>query len=332
VREQLREQLIDEVFAIGSNASLWDIREAQAKIARYQQWRSKDPQLDDLFRMLEIFAIENEYGDYDASYKIAKPMFERLLKTDNWDFCDICLFAALCDCHLCGFEQLNSQVEIGLQRLERYSHKERYQKVKLALHMNLTFRLNRLSHIDDEVRYDLATFKRFETIFLRHIDAALEISETEGLFMPKAHALVRKGSFYKNEDLIKEGFELLKLIGDDRLYRILEKELKEYEQSERLIAEAREYNANIGKNIKKIRTERRFSEYKLSKALNVLPSYITMVEEGRKNITVYNLQKAADALGVPIIDLTAKEEIVDVDDDYDCSDYDDDYDNYNYYI
>ena len=63
-------------------------------------------------------------------------------------------------------------------------------------------------------------------------------------------------------------------------------------------------NENIlvrfGKNVQRIRKERNISQEKLAEYAGLHRTYIGMIERAEKNITLCNIEKIADALGVEI--------------------------------
>ncbi len=59
----------------------------------------------------------------------------------------------------------------------------------------------------------------------------------------------------------------------------------------------------LGKSIREKREKMGISQEQLGKLANCHRTYVGMVERGEKNITVLNMQKFAQALGVPLRDL-----------------------------
>jgi len=290
----------EALFVIGGNHNLWEVKEAQAKLIDYTKKRGKDPQINDVLIILEIFALENEYGDYEASYELAKPIFERLFKLSKWSFYDIRIFASVVDCCSYSFEKIGEYAETALKMLEVFSHEQHHEYVKLVIHMNMTFRLLRFSYFDEDVRSIPANFKKLETMFLFHADAILAMPDNEKILLPKAITLVRKGTFYRGRDQVEEGLKILSELDNDKAYMSIEKEIKEFESSERLTSEAKELNTKIGNNIRKIRHTNKISEYELSRNLGFTVSNLNLIEEGRRSISAYHLMKLSDILNVSL--------------------------------
>ena len=172
--------------------------------------------------------------------------------------------------------------------------------IKLALHMNVTTNLLKLTHFEEEVRNHPENQKRFEDIFIKHINAAMEICKEEGITPATADVMVRKGVFFGDQALIDEAFEMLEKFGDADLLCLLKRSVERYREDEKHIKESRELSAIVGENIKQLRTAHGLSQYRLSESIGVLPSQIGLMELGQKNISVYTLHKIASCLGSSI--------------------------------
>ena len=59
----------------------------------------------------------------------------------------------------------------------------------------------------------------------------------------------------------------------------------------------------FGKNVQKIRKIRHLSQEQLAELAGVHRTYIGMIERAEKNITLCNIERIANGLNVPIIDL-----------------------------
>lgn len=59
----------------------------------------------------------------------------------------------------------------------------------------------------------------------------------------------------------------------------------------------------FGQKVREIRLKQNISQEKLAEKANLHRTYIGMIERAEKNITLLNIQKIADALGVTISDL-----------------------------
>ena len=59
----------------------------------------------------------------------------------------------------------------------------------------------------------------------------------------------------------------------------------------------------LGKNLKRIRTEKGISQGDIARALNVGRSFITNIENGKTNPTLATIAKIAKAIGVSVGEL-----------------------------
>lgn len=56
----------------------------------------------------------------------------------------------------------------------------------------------------------------------------------------------------------------------------------------------------LGTNIKKIRTQKKMSQGDICRALDMDRGYMSAIENGKKNITIQQLERLAQALGVAV--------------------------------
>ena len=56
----------------------------------------------------------------------------------------------------------------------------------------------------------------------------------------------------------------------------------------------------LGENIKKIRTRKKMSQGDICRALDMDRGYMSAIENGKKNITIAQLERLAQALGVSV--------------------------------
>lgn len=59
----------------------------------------------------------------------------------------------------------------------------------------------------------------------------------------------------------------------------------------------------FGQKVKEIRLEQNLSQEALAEKANLHRTYIGMIERAEKNITLLNIEKIAQALGVTVLDL-----------------------------
>ena len=56
----------------------------------------------------------------------------------------------------------------------------------------------------------------------------------------------------------------------------------------------------LGSNIKKIRTQKKMSQGDICRALDMDRGYMSAIENGKKNITIQQLERLAQAVGVSV--------------------------------
>jgi transcriptional regulator with XRE-family HTH domain len=61
--------------------------------------------------------------------------------------------------------------------------------------------------------------------------------------------------------------------------------------------------AIVGANVKRIRKDKGITQEQLAEAADMLPSYLSAVENGMKNVTVVTIDRLARALDVPMTEL-----------------------------
>jgi transcriptional regulator with XRE-family HTH domain len=59
----------------------------------------------------------------------------------------------------------------------------------------------------------------------------------------------------------------------------------------------------LGQNLRKLRLKKKMSQVDLATALNVDRAYISNIENGRMNPTLFTLEKIAGALGISMSEL-----------------------------
>ncbi len=59
----------------------------------------------------------------------------------------------------------------------------------------------------------------------------------------------------------------------------------------------------FGKRVKELRLQKKLSQGKLAKLLDVHPTYISGIERGKRNLSLKNIEKLANALDASIGDL-----------------------------
>jgi transcriptional regulator with XRE-family HTH domain len=62
----------------------------------------------------------------------------------------------------------------------------------------------------------------------------------------------------------------------------------------------KQISKKLGQNIKRIRVLRKMSQGDICRALDMDRSYMSAIESGKKNITIQQLERLAQALGVSV--------------------------------
>ena len=62
-------------------------------------------------------------------------------------------------------------------------------------------------------------------------------------------------------------------------------------------------SAKVRKRIRVIRLNKKMSQGKIARILDVHPSYISQIERGVRNVSLKNIERLAKALGVSVEDL-----------------------------
>jgi transcriptional regulator with XRE-family HTH domain len=56
-------------------------------------------------------------------------------------------------------------------------------------------------------------------------------------------------------------------------------------------------------NMKRVRLEKKLTQEKVAEGADLHPNYVSSVERGERNISICNIERIADALGVPMTEL-----------------------------
>jgi len=64
----------------------------------------------------------------------------------------------------------------------------------------------------------------------------------------------------------------------------------------------------FARNMKRIRLDKKLTQEKVAEAAGLHTNYISSVERGERNISIGNIERISNALGVPMTDLLAEPE------------------------
>jgi len=243
-----KHELIEEAFGINDSVDLNKVQNMRNKLCEYIKNHGEDSQIRNIIIMLDVFIIEEKYGNYVECYFAAEPVFRELSQTDDWDFCDARVCATLIDYYSADFEKLDFQAEKVLEKLEKFSHEERYPHIKSALHMNMLLRLVQAKYSINIYLKDPVVTEKLNQMFSKHYE---EIFNADGFPVRKAVAKIRKGRFSKDQSLIDEGYKTQEDLGENNYIESLEKELVNSNNDEKYIEDMSGKLADMDKRFKK---------------------------------------------------------------------------------
>jgi len=292
----LKYQLLEEVFAMKGNQDLVKNKEIRVRFVDYIEFNGSDPQIEDGLRLLDAFAIEFQKSNLEVSSEICAPMYDRLLKTDQWDLYDVRLLAATIG-YARTFTRLRELAEKALEKLEEHSHEERYIRLKLVIHVNSINRMLRAKYFDCD---NLVPSKELDEMFNEYVDEVMSICNRHHYPVHKAVTVIRMGLFYQNNNLANEGFEMLSETGAEEVYRMMKEDAEEFSFFTGIRMSKKQLNLIIGDNVRKKRREFGMTLEDVSKALNLTNANIGFIERGERGATSYNLLRLSHLFGVNI--------------------------------
>lgn len=295
----MKHQLLNEVFAIDGNYRPAENKAAESKLLEYIEKNGDDPQINDALRILEIYAVEGSLNDFEESRKIATPILNRLTRAYKWNFYDIRILARVID-YVEPYERTHALAKEALRQLEEYSKEERYTIIKLSIHVNIMVRLLRARYFDLEDMDDPEALENLDSVFSMHFDAVIDICENGNFPIHRAIAIIRKGIFTKDHELMEEGFKVLKKLKEYDLHRMLEDEAKEYERYSGFDISKRRFNVMVGRNVREQRKACGLSIDDVAKMLDMTIAAVGLMERGDRGQTSYNLARLADIFGVSV--------------------------------
>ena len=299
----LKNKILDELFSLNGNHYIDKIKEIKDELSDYLVANSDDVQIRDGLRMLEAFSAENINNDSDTSRELVAPIFERLAHADKWDIYDIKLISSVLG-GASTADQAHTFAQKALSELEEYSDERGHTNIKLSIYMNTQYRLLRAKYFDSDnlIPSDELT-KRFHTYYRAIIDMC-EGSRGK-LDVYKFVAFIRRGFFYAEEEMQRQGFSLLEeCIGDtDEIYRMMEADAEEFKTFTELNLSRQQVEKIISKNIKRKRLEVGYTIHDLAALSGLAESLIEMLESGNtvlSSLSSFSTYKLSKALEVPV--------------------------------
>ncbi|MCL2376443.1 MAG: helix-turn-helix domain-containing protein [Defluviitaleaceae bacterium] len=292
----LKHQLIDEALAMKGNQDLVKNKEIRVKFEDYLKTHGNDPLVEDGLRLLDAWAAEFHKSNLEVSSEIAAPVFDRLSKTDDWNFYDLRIMAAIVN-YAKTFTQVRVFAEKALKKLEEHSHEERYTRIKLVIHVNAIYRMLRAKYFESD---NLVASDELESMFSSYTKEVMAICGKDQFPIHKAVTMIRMGLFNRDNELTTKGFIMLKETGADEVYRMTKEDAEEFDFFADLNVSKKQLSIKIGENIRKKRREFGLTLEDVSRALEMTNANVGFMERGERGVTGYNLLKLSNLFGVPI--------------------------------
>jgi transcriptional regulator with XRE-family HTH domain len=284
-----KNQIISEIFEIRGNSEKEKIGLLKENLAGYLN-NNNDDQMADFLRFLEICEIEREANDFEKSYEIAFPVFERLLKSNDWDFIDITILSIFID-YSETYIKAHELIEVAVDKLKKLVDSKKYDDTKLKFHIHFLLRLMRAKFHDLQNKATIKEIKNLQEMFEFHANAAQEICNTHGYNIYNAVITIRRGIFHDDKALISKGFDTLEKAGKMDMYKMLQDEAKEYKLHSAITVSKKEYNEAIGKRIAIQRDDLDMSVEEAADALGISPDTMKGIESGEIGLSFHELKK-----------------------------------------
>jgi len=292
-----KEDLLDAFFKVGSNVELKRTDKIQEDLERYVYVNGYDRQIDDVLILYKMFKHEARFSDFEEACKIAEPIIERVYNSnEELDFYDIRILTMAVG-HTKSYIQSCFIAEKLLKNLKKYIEHERYPYIELAIHMNVITKLVRAKYNDNIDKND---YKKLEGEFFKYTDTARLLCKREKLLDIQGMILVKRGIFFEDMNLIKNGLKLIEDNGTRTMYDIMLRDVNEYKAHIRFPLTVKEFNLLIAKNIKKYREDKSISLKTLSNSIGISYLYLSKVEKGLSPISIYNLFRLSEILAIPV--------------------------------
>ena len=289
-------QLLEEFFDIGGNHEPDKAKAVEVKLHEYINNNGDDPQISDALRILQMFEVERDYNDFEKSCQVTAPVLERLVNADKWDIYDITMFSKVVG-YAETYEKACALAEEALEKIEEYSSEKRYIDIKLTIHMHIMTRLLRTKYFDLE---NIDASEKLKNLFSKHTNAALPMCKGRKLITHKAAIMIRKGMFYRDDNLINEGFKLLVDNGEIEVYKMLQHDARQYGCYIDITISKKQFDSILGSNIRELRVARKMTTEDLAELLNVTPGSIGQLERGDRGTSGLTIRKLADIFGVSV--------------------------------
>jgi len=286
--------LLDEFIVFQDTSDKLQILRLKRKIQKFIKSTDTDnTQLQDIIRILDLWIEDNEYNDFEQSFRIAAPIAQRLAYTEKLDFYDISMFV-----HVVGYgkdyKATHDFAQKLLTALKEYKDCKSHLGVKLVICLNVLFRLTRAMYFELNGSSTSAEIDELTEIFEKYVNLAVELcGDHKELWAHKTMALLRKAIFEKDYTAIDAYLTLVSKKGSLAMYKIVSEEINGYNVFAGNNITKMQLNLQVGKNIRKIRKSRYLTVEDLAKMMGITYASLQAIEQGKITATIYNLNKIA---------------------------------------
>jgi len=319
-KDLTKDEALQIFLDIEDNQDYHKLYEARTKLKEFIEAHKKSEpniyQVEEALNVLEIWEMER-YDDYilrnpskfEKCYKLADMTFKRLSSKEEWELFDFRLLLRIVG-YRKTFQECHLYLNDALKKLESYSDREEYIGIKIGFHMNILPRLLKAKYFDlwwrereiiekKEPGKVKIIEKEIEDIFLTHCNAVIELCEQNNFKIFKACATIRKGILLEDNKLMGEGFSTFEKAGEHELYKLYQEEVDKYGlYYTGLTTSTRQFNAIVGRNIKKIRKASNMTMDEVAKILGIKSEELNEIELGGKAIYFFDLVKLSETFKV----------------------------------
>ena len=293
-----KHELMEQFFALGTNDDADAAKAIKKKIEKHIAEDGKDRQLEETLLLIsfeETVAKNNKFFDH---CDIVRPILDRLHSQENWDFYDLRILSTTGLC----IDDLN-KIEFFLDKAikildSEYSDKPFYKKAKTILYSNPTHTLLKMKgtyyHSNESEK-----LSRINQLLDKCIAKTLELCEKdESLTISTAFAKLRKGIHTEDEDLIDKALALFDRHASNKMYKIANSEVGDYnfavhdEMTERIL------KIQIAVNMRMYRKAAGLTMAQAAELIGITPDYLGQLESQKRPVPPFYLYKIADAFKI----------------------------------
>ena len=308
-----RISLLEEFVAFRDSTDKLKVLKLRRKIQKFLKTsETGNTQLLDVLRVLDLWVEEIDYNDFSHSFRIALPVVERLSRLGELDFYDIVIAA-----HVCGYgRDYIASYEFAkkiFEDVEKHKSHKRYLDVKLATGMNATLRLLRARYFELDHTESVDDLGELTIMFMEYVGKIMTLcKDHKELWEYKTVAQIRKALFERNYSEVDMGLALISEKGSYIVYKVLAEEINGFSAFAGVGKTKMLLNLQIGKNIRKIRKSAYLRIEDFASMLNIAPSALQSIEQGKRSTHIHNLYKLSETLDFSL-DEIVKGKIVPVD-------------------